>query len=89
LRRSKWSVRLGLEHVFDLVLILAKDDAAKLSSKVRGELPGKGKELSTGIKLSGEEIGVKVDSAVRVLPGTTAEDVPKLITKPTDRACKG
>ena len=42
------------------------DDAARLSSKVRGELPGAEKEAKTGIKLTAEEAGAKFDSAVRV-----------------------
>jgi len=38
-------------------------DAARLSSKVRGELPGAEKEAKTGIKLTAEEAGAKFDSA--------------------------
>ena len=44
------------------------DDAARLSSKVRGELPGKGKELKTEAKVYGEKAGVKVDETVSALP---------------------
>lgn len=42
----------------------APDDAAKLSSKVRSELPGKEKEATTQLKLSGEQAGKTMDSAV-------------------------
>ncbi|TID16607.1 hypothetical protein E2P81_ATG12024 [Venturia nashicola] len=38
-------------------------DAAKLSSKVRSELPGKEKEAKTQLKLSGEQAGKSIDSA--------------------------
>jgi hypothetical protein len=51
------------------------DDAARLSSKLKGELPGStgsslpgaGKEAKTGIKLSAEEAGAKFDSIVSTL----------------------
>ncbi|QDS73047.1 hypothetical protein FKW77_009538 [Venturia effusa] len=38
-------------------------DAARLSSKVRSELPGKEKEAKTQLKLSGEQAGKSIDSA--------------------------
>jgi len=40
-------------------------DAARLSSKVQSELPGKGKEAKTQAKLSAEQAGQKFDSAVQ------------------------
>ncbi|KAE9980353.1 hypothetical protein BLS_008813 [Venturia inaequalis] len=38
-------------------------DAAKLSSKVRSELPGRENEATTQLKLSGEQAGKTIDSA--------------------------
>ena len=40
------------------------DDAARLSNKIRSDLPGAQKEAKTGIKLSAEEAGQKFDAAV-------------------------
>lgn len=45
---------------------IVTDDAARLSSKVRGEIPGKGKEWKTEAKLYGEEAGQKIDDTVRM-----------------------
>jgi hypothetical protein len=56
---------LNPSYVALAVLTITIDDAAKLSSKVRGELPGRGKEVKTGVKLTAEEAGAKFDSAVR------------------------
>lgn len=46
-------------HTYDIT-----DDAARLSSSVKGEIPGKGKEMKTEAKLLGEEAGAKIDDAV-------------------------
>jgi len=48
-------------------------DAAKLSSSVRSGLPGKEKEAKTQLKLSGEEAGQKIDSAVQQAKEATAK----------------
>lgn len=40
------------------------DDAAKVSSKVRSELPGTAKEAKTEFKLNAEKAGAKFDAAV-------------------------
>lgn len=52
-------------------LTIYTDDAARLSSKVRSEFPGKGKEVKTEAKLYGEQakqygeqVGNKVDETV-------------------------
>ncbi|KAI9715542.1 MAG: hypothetical protein M1828_000794 [Chrysothrix sp. TS-e1954] len=41
-----------------------ESDAAKASSKVRSELPGKGQEAKQDIKVSAQEIGSKFDSGL-------------------------
>lgn len=63
---------------------LATDDAARLSSKVRSELPGKEKEAKTQLKLSGEQAGKSIDSAVCIhsrrgtsILTTTSSNKPK------------
>lgn len=40
------------------------DDAARLSAKIKGEIPGKEKEWKTEAKLYGEEAGAKIDDTV-------------------------
>ncbi|KAI1756074.1 hypothetical protein F4782DRAFT_320029 [Xylaria castorea] len=42
----------------------AEADAHKLSSKVKGELPGRGKEAEKDVQLFGKQAGAKVDSAL-------------------------
>jgi hypothetical protein len=44
------------------------DDAAKLSNKVRGDLPGAKNEAKTGIELTGKEAGQQFDNAVSSIP---------------------
>jgi hypothetical protein len=46
--------------------IYLADDAARLSSKVRGELPGKEKEAKTEAKVYAEQAGQKIDRAVSI-----------------------
>lgn len=69
------------------MLTTPSDDAARLSSKVRSELPGREKEVKTEAKVLGEQAAVKYDEAVRIL-------VPKTRTGPwltsnTGRSSKG
>lgn len=66
LLRSKWSVCFCRPHLNRYILTIISDDAARLSSKVRGELPGKEKELKTEAKVLGEQTGAKFDDAVSV-----------------------
>lgn len=40
------------------------DDAARLSSSVKSQLPGSEKEAKTQAKVYGQEAGAKLDSAV-------------------------
>ena len=73
--RSKSNVCFPIVgHTLD-VLITCTDDAARLSSKVRSEFPGKEKEVKTEAKLYGEQakqygeqVGNKVDETVSILP---------------------
>ncbi|KAK7724473.1 hypothetical protein SLS57_004228 [Botryosphaeria dothidea] len=53
-------------------------DAARLSSKVKGELPGKEKEAKTSAKVLGEEAGERVDSAIAEAKATTSKIDEKL-----------
>jgi len=46
--------------------IYLADDAARLSSKVRGELPGKEKEAKTEAKVYAEQAGQTIDRAVSI-----------------------
>ncbi|KAF2403759.1 hypothetical protein EJ06DRAFT_546892 [Trichodelitschia bisporula] len=53
-------------------------DAAKLSSRFKSDLPGAGKEAKTGIKLSAEEAGQKVDDWAASAKQTTRSTDAKL-----------
>jgi len=53
-------------------------DAAKLSNKARSDLPGYEKEAKTGIKLSAEEAGQKIDAALQQGKETTSKIDSKL-----------
>ncbi|KAF2138483.1 uncharacterized protein K452DRAFT_361163 [Aplosporella prunicola CBS 121167] len=53
-------------------------DAAKLSSKFKGELPGKEKEAKTGAKVYAEEAGQKFDDAIAQAKATTNQVDAKL-----------
>lgn len=46
---------------------LFQDDAAKLSTSIRDQLPGREKEAKTEAKLLGQEAGAKVDYAVSTI----------------------
>ncbi|KAI4746214.1 hypothetical protein E4T50_03428 [Aureobasidium sp. EXF-12298] len=48
-------------------------DAARLSSSARDELPGRAKELKTEAKVYGEQIGQKIDHAVKDARDKTRE----------------
>lgn len=54
-------------------------DAAKLSSEVRGKLPGSEKEAKTELKLHGEEFGKKVDDAVCFHHNDATDNVPPVL----------
>lgn len=70
LPRSSSSVSTTVTSLCEHCTNLTPDDASKLSSKIRGELPGAGKEVKTGLNLSGEKIGQSVDNAVCSNPGS-------------------
>lgn len=53
-------------------------DAARLSSKVRGELPGKEKEAKTEAKVYAEQAGQKIDRAIDDAKATTNKVDAKL-----------
>ncbi|KAI5210778.1 hypothetical protein E4T42_00770 [Aureobasidium subglaciale] len=59
-------------------------DAARLSSSVKNELPGKAKELKTDAKVYGEQIGQKIDSAVKDARDKTREFDAKFETYRAD-----
>ncbi|KAF4550525.1 Hypothetical protein D9617_17g047930 [Elsinoe fawcettii] len=48
-------------------------DAARLSSKVRSELPGREKEVKTEAKVLGQQAGSKIDSAINDARSKSAE----------------
>jgi len=49
------------------------DDAARLSSSAKNDLPGREKEAKTELKVLGSEAGAKFDSAVRGHVGYTRD----------------
>ncbi|GAB7350027.1 hypothetical protein MBLNU459_g0701t1 [Dothideomycetes sp. NU459] len=53
-------------------------DAARLSSKIKGDLPGKGKEFKTEAKLYGEEAGAKIDDTIAAAKSKTRDIDAKL-----------
>ncbi|OCK79915.1 hypothetical protein K432DRAFT_426138 [Lepidopterella palustris CBS 459.81] len=53
-------------------------DAAKITSKVRGELPGKEKEAKTQAKVYTEQAGQNIDSAIDDVKLTTSKVDAKL-----------
>ncbi|KIW07743.1 uncharacterized protein PV09_01673 [Verruconis gallopava] len=63
-------------------------DAAKLSSKIRGDLPGAEKEAKTGIKLAGEEASAKFDSAAAQLKDSANKTENKLSAYANDASKK-
>ncbi|THX26039.1 hypothetical protein D6D10_09792 [Aureobasidium pullulans] len=60
------------------------DDAARLSSAARDELPGRAKELKTEAKVYGEQIGQKIDGAVKDARDKTREFDAKFETYRAD-----
>ena len=58
------SVCISVLWLQSQLLTLLTDDAARLSSAARDELPGRAKELKTEAKVYGEQIGQKIDGAV-------------------------
>ncbi|THW99335.1 hypothetical protein D6D13_10184 [Aureobasidium pullulans] len=59
-------------------------DAARLSSAARDELPGRAKELKTEAKVYGEQIGQKIDGAVKDARDKTREFDAKFETYRAD-----
>ncbi|THW27248.1 hypothetical protein D6D25_06218 [Aureobasidium pullulans] len=59
-------------------------DAARLSSAARDELPGRAKELKTEAKIYGEQIGQKIDGAVKDARDKTREFDAKFETYRAD-----
>ncbi|EOD44408.1 calcofluor white hypersensitive protein [Neofusicoccum parvum] len=53
-------------------------DASRLSSKIKGELPGKEKEVKTSAKVLGEEAGDKVDGVIADAKATASKIDAKL-----------
>jgi hypothetical protein len=64
-RSQRSSLNVGYHDFQQLTTYLyLVDDAAKLSNKVKGDLPGAQKEAKTGIELTGKEAGQQFDNAV-------------------------
>ncbi|KAF2091402.1 hypothetical protein K490DRAFT_31510 [Saccharata proteae CBS 121410] len=53
-------------------------DAARLSSTIKGELPGRGKEAKTTAKVYAQEAGEKIDSAINDAKAQTSKVDAKL-----------
>lgn len=55
---------LEQQFLFILILTLSLADASKLSSRVKGDLPGKEKEIKSDFKLKAEEANQRLESTV-------------------------
>ncbi|KAB2572197.1 hypothetical protein BFW01_g3187 [Lasiodiplodia theobromae] len=53
-------------------------DASRLSSKIKGDLPGKEKEAKTSAKVLGEEAGEAIDKTIAEAKATTSKIDEKL-----------